>query len=214
MVVNGRTSAAQENRKPADVADPVLAEMLAAMNLDGAAIDSALGTVELMGPLLERLSAGIRLSAKERKLFDLMRQGIPLADIAGLTQEDRDAMLLRGCRLIQAGHIKKARDWLTMLCSLYPFDARVVYAIASTHQIEGNFKSAAGLFLQSIFLDCKNPEPYLRMGECALATGNRQMARASFDMAKRYCEQGRGNARIAALAAKMLGEVDAQLNPA
>jgi cytochrome c-type biogenesis protein CcmH/NrfG len=169
--------------------------------------------VKLAGPMMDRMLDELKVSTKQQNVIDLMMKGVSLADIYGLTKEQREALFLKGCRMIQVGQTKKARDWLAVMFQLDPLDKRVIYALALTFQIEGNVSKAAKLFIYFLGLDPTNPEGYLRLGECFLVAGEHENAHGSFEFAKILCGRGHGNARVAALADKMTAEVAQRLKP-
>ncbi len=161
--------------------------------------------MKIAAPMMDQLLTD--LPPKEQSIIDLMKKGLPLADIFALTKQQRDAMFLKGCRMIQVGLTQKARDWLTVVHTLDPLDQRVIYAIASTYQLEGDVGTAAKLYIQFLALNATNAEGYLRLGECFLAAGEFDKAQASFGFAKVQCERGCGSDRAAAYASQMIAEV-------
>ncbi|PDT90845.1 hypothetical protein CO669_07670 [Bradyrhizobium sp. Y36] len=157
--------------------------------------------MDAAAPIAQRLIDELELSPKAQSILKLMSEGMALADICGLTQEERDAMFIRGCRMIQAGDVTKGRDWMLMLHQLEPLDARVIYAIALTYQGEGNIALAAKLYVHFIALDAANPEGHLRLGECLLSAREYDGAIAHFAVGERL---SRGtNAAAAAHAVRM-----------
>jgi tetratricopeptide (TPR) repeat protein len=160
--------------------------------------------LELAAPIVEQMIGAAGLSPKAQSILDLMAQGLSLADICDITSEQRDAMFIKGCRLIQAGDIEKARDWLMFLHQLEPMDAKVVYAIALTYQTEGNIRAAAQCYVHFIARNATNPEGHLRLGECFLSAREYDHAIEHFQIAKYQCELGKGDAAAASHAVKML----------
>jgi tetratricopeptide (TPR) repeat protein len=158
--------------------------------------------LELTRPMVERFFASIDLTPRQQSILDLLNKGVPLADIYGLTQDERDAMFAKGCELVQAGEIEKGRDWLMFVYQLDPFDARVIYVIAVTYQTEGNFTVAAKLYICFLAHDATNPEGYLRLGECLLAARDYGTAADCFKFARTQCERGKGDAAAAEYAEK------------
>jgi tetratricopeptide (TPR) repeat protein len=159
---------------------------------------------ELAMPLVETMLDSMDITSSQRQIFELLKHGHSLADIHGLTQDDRDAMFVRGCQLVQSGEIEKGRDWLMFVHQLDPRDARVIYVIAVTYQTQGNFSLAARLYVCFIALDPAHPEGYLRLGECLLSAREYEAAVDCFRFAREQCARGKGNAAAAEHAAKML----------
>ncbi|GMP12291.1 hypothetical protein TM239_65130 [Bradyrhizobium sp. TM239] len=157
--------------------------------------------IDIATPTAQRLIDSLELSPKAQSIIKLMSEGMALADICGLTSEERDAMFIRGCWMIQAGDIRKGRDWMMVLHQLEPLDARVIYAIALTYQGEGNIALAAKLYVHFIALDAANPEGHLRLGECLLSAREYDGAIAHFAVAERLSRST--SAAAAAYAVRM-----------
>jgi tetratricopeptide (TPR) repeat protein len=164
--------------------------------------------LRLAAPIVEQMLETAGLSPKAQSILGLMAEGLSLADICDITAEERDAMFIKGCRLIQAGDIAKGRDWLTLLHQLEPMDARVMYAIAFTYQTERNIRVAAQCYVHFIALNAANPEGHLRLGECFLSAREYDRAIEHFQIARDQCELGQGDAAAANHAAKMLAHAN------
>jgi tetratricopeptide (TPR) repeat protein len=164
--------------------------------------------LELAIPLTQKLFDAMDLPPEAKSILDLMGKGLSLADIYGLTREERDAMFVRGCQFVQAGDIEKARDWFMFLHQLDPLDARVIYAIAAIYQTRGDVSRAAKLYVHFIALNATNPEGHLRLAECFLSAREYELAVEHFRIAGVLCERGYGNAAAAELAAKMLAHAN------
>jgi tetratricopeptide (TPR) repeat protein len=173
-----------------------------------------IGAMEVAAPLVQEMLEKMTLPPGAQNILELLRKGLSLADIYGITKEERDALFARGCHLLRAGDIKGARDWLTALYQLEPLDERAIYAIALSHQMEGNYSLAAKLYVFFIALDATNPEGHLRLGECFLSAREYDLARESFHLAQEQCSRGTGTPEAAAHAAKMLAHVREHKAPA
>jgi tetratricopeptide (TPR) repeat protein len=158
----------------------------------------------LAAPVVERIFESMDLSPRQRSILELLKKGHSLADIYDLTQDERDAMFTRGCQLVQAGEFEKGRDWLMFVHQLDPRDARVVYVIALTYQMQGKFTLAAKLYVFFIALDASNPEGFLRLGECLLPTQDYAAAVDCFRFAKERCARRKDNAAAVEHAERML----------
>jgi tetratricopeptide (TPR) repeat protein len=160
--------------------------------------------LELAAPIAQRVIDAMNLSPKAQSIMKLMREGMSLADICGITKEERDALFMKGCNLLRAGNIQEGRDWLTFVHHLEPLDARVIYAIAASYQAEGNVAVAGKLYVHFIALNAANPEGHLRLGECFLSAREYDLAIEHFQIAKDLCERGHGDASAADLAVRLL----------
>lgn len=136
---------------------------------------------DIAGAASAHVIQGMELSERQQSIIDLMKEGMSLADILGISKEHRDALLVQGGRFLQLGEIQKARDTLTVLYQMEPMDERVIYALATSFQLEGNFKAAGQLYVHFLALDATNPDGFLRLGECFLGAKEYEDAKGSFE---------------------------------
>jgi tetratricopeptide (TPR) repeat protein len=153
--------------------------------------------------------AKAKFTEKQEEILDLVRRGIFFGEIMGITPEHKDAMLAEGIKLIQLGERKKARDVLLQLYIFDPLDARSIYAMATSYQLDGEFAGAAKLYVQYLALDATSPDGHLRLGECFLAAQEFDNAFSCFETAEELARRGHGNPGCAEHAAKMLSIVSA-----
>jgi tetratricopeptide (TPR) repeat protein len=163
--------------------------------------------MELAAKVVELSMPRLKFTPKQQSVIDLVKEGMSLADILDITQEERDAMFVQGAQLIQHGELRKARDVLSLLYHLEPLDARVIYALAMTFQLEGDLARAAKLYVQFLALDATNADGSLRLGECHLAAKEFDTAAGCFRVAIAECDRGHGNAATRARAVQLLNHV-------
>ena len=163
-------------------------------------------------PLLGYMEASTVMTPQQKKNWQHVKEGIPLSDLLGITKQEREAGLAQGCRLIKQKQMKEARAILLQLYTIYPYDARVPYAIAISFQLEGDISAAAKLFVQATALDATNPDGYLRLGECFLAAREYENAAGSFEGARDLCERGYGSPKTQQYATRMLEHVMARID--
>jgi tetratricopeptide (TPR) repeat protein len=164
--------------------------------------------LEIGDKVFARALPRLNLTPKQQSVIDLVREGMSLADIMDITQQERDAMFVQGARMIQHGELQKARDVLSLLHVLEPLDAKVIYAIAMTYQLEGDVAHAAKLYVQFLSLNATNAEGYLRLGECLLAAKETDEAASCFRTAKAESDRGNGTPETRARAAQLLALVE------
>jgi tetratricopeptide (TPR) repeat protein len=167
--------------------------------------------IEYAMPIAKNMIEAMGGGPKEQRILELMQQGMTLAEIYGLTQDDCDAIYARAHQLLQAGDVEKGRHLLSLLAQLDPFDMRVVYAFALIHQEEGNVSAAAKLYMRFLALDPTNVDAHLRIGECFLSAREYDNAIERFKFAREQCDLGKGSPEAAAHADKMLAHIDARL---
>lgn len=148
--------------------------------------------MQAVGIVTEQLFDVSSASPRAQSILSLLGEGLSLADIFSITQDERDAVLLLACRQMQAGDIASAKPLLTRLVMLEPTDGRALYALAVAHQAGGDPVVAGKLFVYAIALDATNPEGYLRLGECLLANREVEAARGCFEGAKILARSGHG----------------------
>ena len=180
--------------------------------LDGmpSSTEELMATFQTAGALVNQILGELKLEPKEQSVIDLMNNGHSLATIFDITKQERDALFVKGCRLIQIGQTKRARDFLTVLYQLEPLDERVIYALASTFQIEGDMSRAAKLYIFFLALDASNAEGWLRLGECLKAAEENDQALECFQIAHNECARGNGSERAANYAAKTIADIQSQ----
>ncbi len=132
--------------------------------------------------------------------------GATPAAMLGLGHEHIDALYTQAYDLLQVGDIENARSVLTTLLQLEPTNERAVYAMAASHQLEGNMKRAAEIYAIFTALDATNPLGYLRVGECLLALGEVQNAYDAFDLAAGEAARGNGEPGAEQLAREKMAE--------
>ena len=164
--------------------------------------------VALANATAKRTLDAMSLSAKARGITDLLPKGASPANMCDITSQERDALFAEGCRLVQAGEVDKGRNWLMPVYLLDPLDARVIYVIAVTYQMQGNVGLAAKLYVLFIALNATNPEGHLRLGECLLSAREYDLAVQEFQIASDLCGRGKGDAAMAGHAARMLAHAD------
>lgn len=158
-------------------------------------------TANILGVVLEETKPSPRL----KSFIDAMSQGHSLASCLDITLQEREALLVQGMQRLQIGDHAGARAALHSLYHLEPTDERVSYALGATYQAMGDYATAVRIYMLFIALDPQNPEGFLRIGECFLASGEFAEAQASFEVAK--VEAGRNTPRpdLAAYADRMIG---------
>lgn len=147
---------------------------------------------------------GLKLSGKLKDIADLMREGFSLGDLLQIKPQHKDALVVHGLRLLQAGQNSNARDVFTQLLMLDPLEARAMYGLAVGYQLENDFETAGQLYFHFLALDATNCEGYLRLGECFLGNQEDDLAKGCFETAKALADRGHGSATVVRHADAML----------
>lgn len=141
-------------------------------------------TVAAATAFSEFLATNEGVTPKARSIVAALDQGLSLADVLGITKEQREAVLVQGFQQLSHGDHAGAQNTLSMLYHLEPTDERVIYALAATHQAQEDYAVAGKLYLNFLALDATNPQGYLRLAECFMANREIDEARAYFEAAK------------------------------
>lgn len=115
-----------------------------------------------------------------KKILDLMGQGLSLGDILDISERQLDAVSIQATQFLEAGNIAAARELFTLIVRLQPMEARYTYGLATTYQLEGNYRSAGRLYAIYLGLDADCVHGRLRLAECLLGAGEHQDAAAMF----------------------------------
>jgi tetratricopeptide (TPR) repeat protein len=159
--------------------------------------------IQFAAPILDKAVADANLPERVTSVLEHMKEGLSLADIFGITKQQREALLVQGCRFLQLGEIAKGRDILLQLYKLEPMDERTIYALATSYQLQQDFAAAGKLYVLFLALDATNPEGHLRLGECFLGAKEFDNAESSFSMARNFAKSA-GDAAAVVHATKML----------
>ncbi|MEM7693075.1 MAG: hypothetical protein AAF318_01380 [Pseudomonadota bacterium] len=140
--------------------------------------------------------------------------GATPAAVMGLERQHIDALYTKAYDFLEVGNTEGARSVLTTLLQLEPTNERAVYAMAASHQLDGNLSRAAEIYAIYTALDATNPLGYLRVGECLLGLGEAQTAYETFDIAAAEAARGNGDPGAEHLArTKMAEAIEAGADP-
>ncbi|MEJ1160515.1 hypothetical protein [Prosthecomicrobium sp. N25] len=162
-----------------------------------------------MGIMVPRMAEFLEkadLTPRQRSVIEHMRDGMSLGEILGFKPEHRDALFVQSYRLLEAGEPAKARDVLTVLYQLEPLDARTIFALAGTYQLQGDYATAGKLYVHFLALDATNGAGHLRLGECFLANQEYESAGDCFTNARDFANRSK-DADTAARAEQLLAVV-------
>lgn len=166
----------------------------------------ALATAGLFARFFQRHSDAPEFEAACRS----MMEGLTPATMAGIDRQEIDALLALGGKYLQAGQLDQAKEWLGMAATLDPFEERASYMLGVACQMRGEYRDAARMYVKFLALDATNPQGYLRLGECLLANGEQDKARACFELADDLCGKGHGSAGARDHARHMLAAMPPQ----
>lgn len=112
-----------------------------------------------------------------------LRSGVLPKFALGISDAELERRLREGYDFLCAGDVGKAAVSFERLCRLDPIEGRYIYALSTTFQIREQFDVAAKLYVMSIALGMDGPEPYVRLGECLMASGESIDAKEVLDHA-------------------------------
>lgn len=160
--------------------------------------------------VFKRQTARRPFTRAQKRIFDLLNEGLTLATIAGVTRDELDALLAMGGSQLQAGDYEAAQSTLTGLLALDPKEERAHYLLGVCCQAQGAHELAGRCYLKFLAFDATNPQGYLRLGECFIANGEIEGARGCFEQAKLMAARASApNPAVAAHADAMLARLPA-----
>lgn len=121
-----------------------------------------LGT-QLIGELLE----GPDFEGK--KVLQLLAQGLTLSEIHGISETQLDVLFQKAAQLLEAGEIENSRQLFLTIVRLQPLEERYTYGLATTYQVEGDFRTAGRLYAFYLNMNADCVHGRLRLAECLLA---------------------------------------------
>lgn len=164
--------------------------------------------VEGSNELTSALFESVPLTERQESIVEYLRQGLTLGNILGITPKDMNALIAQALRFIEAGRRDKARDVLLRCHQLDPLEARAVYVIGTTYQMDGDLERAAHFYMHFLALDATNPDGYLRLAECLMAAGEIDNARDAVGAAAGFARQGKGRPEALAHAERLQAAID------
>lgn len=123
-----------------------------------------------------------------------VQDGMTLGQAMGLTRDDLDVMYAVGFQKLNAQDFRAAQDVFDYLTLIDPLHAPNYYCLGVVRQGQGKWPEAKQAFVAFLALDATNPVGYLRLGECAQALGDVELAAESFRLAVAECRNGHGDA--------------------
>ncbi len=148
------------------------------LNMSNVTPEMITSVVNEVAPQAIKQLAGIDKSADD--CMELMQKGFTLAEIYGITEDELGAVYEMARRDIAVGQVEKAKALFIMLVQISPMEPHFTYGLATAYQIEGDVRMAVRLYSYFLAMDATNPQGYLRLGECLLASGEYKEARDAF----------------------------------
>jgi len=145
----------------------------------------------VMSDLIGRFVMEAELSADP--LVAGLMAGNTVAQTLGLTAEDLDAIYRLGHQLLIQGDGPGAQTVFFQLVRMDPLEARHHYCLGLSFQMQQRAGLALEAFTNFLALDATNPDGYLRLGECFLATGEPGLALEAFQCAEAEAVKGNGD---------------------
>ncbi|MEO9735423.1 MAG: hypothetical protein ABJO09_20565 [Hyphomicrobiales bacterium] len=138
-----------------------------------------------------------------------LRSGVLPKLALKISDAELERRLREGYDFLCAGDVGKAAVSFERLCRLDPIEGRYIYALSTTFQIREQFDVAAKLYVMSMALGMDGPEPYVRLGECMMASGEFVDAKVALDHAIELA----GNSPVNAVARRRARELRTIVSP-
>jgi len=165
-------------------------------------------SVEIFQETLKAIELSPEVDPVLKKLLGGLQSGNTVAEMAGITREEMEALFNHGCECMLSSQLEEATAIMTKLCLIDSIDPRYYYVLGGIHQLQGKYEIAGKLYVYALAFDATNPDTYLRLGECFLAAGEYQNALASFEGARIFALEGKGSKETLTTAEKMISLMD------
>ena len=133
-----------------------------------------------------------------------------LAVVAGVTDEELEAIYSVGHGLYASGKYNDALDFFRVLCICRQIEPRYWFAFGATNQLLGDHGNALRAYGMAALYDTENAQISLRAAECLIKLGDFATARDALEAVELLAEGNPANAAYAERARLMLRAIDAE----
>lgn len=138
--------------------------------------------------------------------------GGTIGDMAGMTDEDYEAVYAIAYNFMGASKYDKAAELLKFLVLNDPTKPRWYYALGVAEQSRGDFDAALYGYSMAAVLDVEDPLPHLQGGYCLMALGKYREAVEALDGAVDTAKNRPGSGDVLAQAKSLLETARAKLS--
>lgn len=104
-----------------------------------------------------------------------------LAVVAGLTDQDLEAIYAVGHGFYTAGKYTEALEFFQVLCMCRQIDSRFWFGLGAASQVLGDAATALRAYGMAAIFDMENPQISLRAAECLIKLGDTKTARTALE---------------------------------
>lgn len=175
-----------------------------------AARDAQEAISEVLPGLDEMLVALRREGVLDDASLEALRAGALPKVALNISESEMEQIFRLGHNALCIGDVKGAAAAFERLCRLDPLEGRYIYALAATRQISEQFSVAARLYLMSIAFGVGGGEPYVRLGECLMASNETSEAREVLEFAIELAGEGPAQSAARERAQKLIAIISSQ----
>lgn len=133
-----------------------------------------------------------------------------LAAVAGMTDDELEAVYALGHGFYESGRFEDARDMFRFLCMHRHMETRFWFGLGAASQMLRDYDKAIIAYRTSAMLNLEDPQIPLRAAECFRALGDEENARAALDAVLILAERKPEHATFAKRATLMLAQMKAK----
>jgi type III secretion system low calcium response chaperone LcrH/SycD len=138
----------------------------------------------------------------------IMNGETDIAAVAGLTDQDLEAVYAVGHGLYAAGKYQDALDFFRVLCICRQTESRFWFGFGATSQVLGDHANAVRAYSMAALFDVENPQIPLRAAECFIKLGDSGTARQALEAVGIVADGKAAHAAYAERARLMLQHLD------
>lgn len=151
-----------------------------------------------------------QVKAMTEKLTTHFSQGGSLRDVAGITQEDLEAIYAMAYNLVSARKFEQAEQLFRFLCMYDHLEQRWWNGLGVTLQNAGKHAEAVNAYAMATILDVNDPRPQAQAGYCLAALQRWKEAADALGAAVEICADKPELAEVKVQAAGLLEKVQAK----
>ncbi len=124
-------------------------------------------------------------------MLEFFGKGGTLRELKDMSDDSMEAIYSVAYNLYQSGKYDEAQKIFQFLCFYDHLNRKYFMGLGACQQMMKKYEQAIEIFSFASLLDSDDPRPILYMGDCHLAMGNKDNAKAAYEKTIKECE-GKG----------------------
>ena len=140
----------------------------------------------------------------EDMLFKFFGKGGAFKDLKNMSDDAMEAIYSVAYNLYQGGKYEEANKVFQFLCFYDHFNRKYFLGLGACQQMQKQYDNAIEIFSFATILDSDDPRPMMYIGDCHLAKGDKDKARAAYETSIEWAGTGKQYAQDLERAKNML----------